>query len=117
MPVNTSLRTRSHRLQSSECKGKSICEHGRRRRRVCKERRGDGICEHARARYTCKECRSAGGSDHCAVRAVRADPGVGGRGICEHGPIWMQGVRGTRGAYAAEHGRVRYGCKECKEGG
>ena len=40
----------------SVCKACSGCPHGRRRDK-CKECGGKGICEHGRQRHTCKECR------------------------------------------------------------
>ena len=115
-------------VSCKECKGVTMCKHGRvkssckdcggaycihrRVRSVCKECGGSSICQHSRKRAECRECRGSGICEHNKVRTGCKE--CGGSRICEHGRRKYD-CKECGGSGICKHNRHRSRCKECRE--
>uniref|UniRef100_A0A0G4HB66 CR-type domain-containing protein n=1 Tax=Chromera velia CCMP2878 TaxID=1169474 RepID=A0A0G4HB66_9ALVE len=100
---------RKHAKYCKECGGSGICEHGRVRYR-CKECGGGSICEHGRVRYWCKECGGGCICEHGRARYYCKD--CDGKGVCEHGRL-KRDCKECGGSALCKHSKRRTLCKEC----
>jgi len=92
-----------------ECKGTSICEHGR-IKRMCKECGGSSICKHGNIKYHCKECCGSSICKHGKVKYYCKE--CGGSSICQHGKDKYH-CKQCSGPNFCHHNKEKYKCREC----
>jgi hypothetical protein len=112
-----------------ECKGGSICEHGKRRAR-CKDCKGGSICIHKTLESRCKECNGSGLCIHqkrkdyckeCKVSACICEHGerksrckeCGGSEVCPHQKLKINCIECDTSGNICEHQKIKSQCPDC----